>query len=147
MAYTDSYSKTVSGLKPEQFWLAWTDINKRLEWDYDTQWVKLDGPFQAGSCFHFKVKNGPEMTMKIIEATKNKSFTDLCKFFGTKLYGSHDIISKDNGELEIKTTIKITGPLAFLWKKWVGNGVVASLPKQTDLMIQCAQQIAIINND
>lgn len=147
MAYVDFYSKTVADVTAEQLWLAWTDMEKRLEWDYDTRWIMLNGPFEAGSTFDFKVKGGPEMTMVITEATKNRSFTDCCKFFGAKLYGSHDILPTENGELEVKTTIKMTGPLAFLWKKLVGNGVVASLPKQTDLMIACAKQIEVTNHD
>jgi hypothetical protein len=51
------------------------------------------------------------------------------------MYGDHEFISHENGELEIKTTMSIEGPLSFIWRKIVAEGVANGLPEQTEWLI------------
>jgi hypothetical protein len=64
----------------------------------------------------------------------NALFVDITRFPLARMVDSHELIERDGG-LEIRTTIRMEGPLAFLWRKIVGEDVVKSLPAQTDNLI------------
>lgn len=142
MRFINCYSRTTTDVSEQQIWAIWSDINKRHIWDSDTEWAKIDGEFAEGNCFQFKIKGGPKLKMEITECTPNHSFTDCFKMPLAKLYGIHELFYTDSG-LEIKTTILVQGPLAFLWQKIIGNNVVKSLPEQTELLIEAARNIKI----
>ena len=138
MKYEESYSQIVNDITAEQIWAVWSNIDLRPVWDDDTVWAKIDGAFIAGNVFWFKPKGGPKLKMRITEATPNKSFTDRFRMPGATLHGVHDILVVENG-LEIKTTMRTEGCLAWLWQRVLVNGIVASLPKQTELLIKQAR--------
>lgn len=134
-----SYEITVSNLKPEQVWKIWSDIKLRPLWDNDNEWATLEGGFQKGGIIHFKVKGGPKLKMVITDCIPNKLFTDYFKFFGARMYGIHEMKEKAEG-LQLTTTMKIIGPLSWLWKKVAVEKIVASLPHQTNLLIELARK-------
>ena len=135
--WSRSYSVTVNDIKPEQIWAIWSDVNNRHLWDTDTEWAKIDGPFQVGSKITFRPMGGPIVHMRISECIVNRVFTDCCQFFGATMYGVHEMEETPEG-LRLTTTMKVTGPLSFLWRKLVVEKVVAELPEQTDALIKLA---------
>lgn len=74
------------------------------------------------------------MNIELILVEPFKQFTDLTRFPGARMYGSHEFIQHEN-ELEIKITMSIEGPLSFIWKKLVAEDVANSLPEQTENLI------------
>ncbi|MBS0289034.1 MAG: hypothetical protein JSS07_03210 [Proteobacteria bacterium] len=78
------------------------------------------------------------MTMKIIECIPNQSFTDYTKFLLAGLYGIHHMEKTDKG-LKLTTTIKVVGPLSWVWRKIVAEEILATLPHQTDMLIKLAR--------
>jgi hypothetical protein len=135
-----SYSTTIQDLEPHQIWKIWSDIPNRPAWDDDTEWAKADGPFENGTTITMKPKGWPKsVSMKIIECIPNQSFTDYTKFLLAGLYGTHHMEKTDNG-LKLTTTIKVVGPLSWVWRKIVAEEIVATLPHQTDMLIKLAQQ-------
>lgn len=140
MLFEKSYSKIVTDVTPQQIWAVWSDIDRRSEWDTDTEWAKIEGEFKAGNTFLFKPKGGPKLKMLITEATPNKSFTDCFKLPLARLYGIHEIESVPGG-LCIKTTMMVKGPLAWLWQKLLVDKIVATVPEQTELLVQVARAI------
>jgi hypothetical protein len=140
MNYRKSYSKSATGVTPQQIWTVWSDIDKRSIWDDDTEWAKIEGEFKTGNSFIFKVKGGPKLKMHITECTPNKSFTDCFKLPLARLYGVHQI--EENPEKMILTTTMIMkGPFRWLWQKLLGNKIVATLPHQTELLIKFAKTL------
>lgn len=138
-----SYSTTVEGLEPSQIWKIWSDIPNRPAWDDDTEWAKVDGPFENGSTITMKPKGWPKtVNMKIIECTPNQSFTDYTKFLLAGLYGTHQMEKTDKG-LKLTTTIKVVGPLSWVWRKIVADEIVATLPHQTKMLIQLARESSL----
>lgn len=130
--------KTVSkNVTAKQIWTIWSDINARHLWDLDTEWARLDEPFQEGSVFQFKPKGGPKLSMTITECTPLVSFTDCFKAPLCKLYGIHSMKETKDG-LEITTSIKITGVLGFLLRKIIGEKVAGEVPAQTQELIKLA---------
>lgn len=135
-----SYSKTVYGLTPEQIWQVWSDVAHRSRWDDDTEWARANGPFVQGTVITMKPKGWSKaVTMEIVECTPYQSFTDYTKFPLAKLYGTHHM-EKDGNGLKLTTTIKLVGPLSWLWRKLVAQEIVDTLPHQTDLLIKVASQ-------
>ena len=135
--WSKSYSKKVKGVKASQVWKVWSNVDEWHTWQKDTDYAKLDGPFQAGSTFTLKPKGGPKVRIEIVEAHENQGFVDLTRFPLARMYGSHQFVEK-NGELEMTTTMSVEGPLAFLWRKIVAEDVANGLEAQTEWLIQKA---------
>ena len=133
--WTKSYSKTVENLKAAEVWTVWTDVNQWHTWQDDIEFAKLNGEFSKGGLIHFKPKGGPNIKLELTEVKPNSAFVDLTRFPLARMFDSHEII--DHGEkLEIKSTIRIEGPLSFLWKKLVAENVAEGLEEQTDRLIE-----------
>lgn len=139
MKYSQSYAKTFKDVTPQQIWAIWSDINKRHIWDDDTEWAKLEGKFEVGNSFWFKPKGGPKLRMYITECTPNRSFTDTFNLPFAKLQGIHELKESAEG-LIITTTMQTTGVLRWLWQRLLTNKIIATLPQQTELLVQAAKQ-------
>ena len=135
--WVKTHSITVAGIEPQQIWKIWSDINNRPQWDLDTEWAELNGPFEKGAVFRFKPKGGPKLSMTITECIPNQRFTDCFKIPFARLYGSHYMESTSEG-LKITTTIKVVGLLGWLLRKIVAEKVAAEVPEQTAMLIKIA---------
>ena len=115
--WTKSYSKTVENLDATRVWTVWTDVNQWHTWQDDIESAKLNGEFKKGSVIHFKPKGGPNIRLELTE-----------------------VELLDHGDkLEIKSTIRIEGPLSFLWRKLVAENVAKGLKEQTERLIEKAK--------
>ena len=56
------------------------------------------------------------------------------------MYGAHEIIQGKDGTTKLVTSISMTGPLGFVWRKIVANDIVSKIPEQTDALIALARQ-------
>ncbi len=132
--WSKSYSKKITGLTVEHIWRVWTDVNRWHEWQDDIDYAKLDGHFAVNNVILFKPKGGPKIKLHLVNVDINKSFTDLTRFPLAKMYDDHEII--DHGDqVELKTTIRMKGPLTFLWRKIIAENIVKGLEKQTENLI------------
>lgn len=138
--WSKTYSKKVKGLKAEQVWKVWTDLNQWHTWQSDIDYAKLVGEFKVGNTFLLKPKSGPRVNIEIIRVEPNRQFTDLTRFPGAKMYGSHEFVIHGD-ELEIKTTMSIEGPLSFLWRKIVAEDVANGMMEQTENLIEKAKSV------
>ena len=129
-----SYSQTVSGISTAELWAVWTDVNQWHSWQPDIDSATLDGAFVSGAVLRFKPKGGPLIPITLTQVEPERLFVDLTKFPGAKMLDDHEIIPRGES-LEIKTTIRLSGPLAWLWRRLVVNDIVRGLPAQTDQLI------------
>ena len=132
--YTQSHSQRISGLAAATVWQVWTDVDRWTEWQEDLESARLDGEFRAGGTFTLRPKGGPNVKVELTEVVANSRYTDVTRFPLAEMTGVHAIIVHGR-ELELKTTISVTGPLAFLWTRLVAKGVVAGLPEQTRRLV------------
>ncbi len=140
MAWIKTHSTLAPNLEPTQIWNLWSDINKRHLWDLDTEWAKINGPFEKGAIIQFKPKGGPKLSMEITECSPNRSFTDCFKIPLARLYGLHEMEPTPEG-LRISCTIRIEGPLGWALRKIIGEKIVAELLEQTEMLIKLASQV------
>lgn len=80
------------------------------------------------------------MKIGILEATQNKSFTDITTFPLAKMYGEHTFIDTPEG-LKLTTTMKVEGILGFLWVKLVAQKIVDTLPEDMQIQINTAKYL------
>ena len=138
--WTKSYSKTVKDLKAVQVWNVWTDVNQWHTWQNDIDYAQLDGEFKTGNVLRFKPKGGPRINIELTAIESNVSFVDLTRFPLAKMYDSHELITR-GGELEIKTTISISGPLSYLWRKLVAEKVADGMQDQMENLIEKVRHV------
>lgn len=139
--WSKSYSQRVKGIEAEKLWKVWIDVNQWPTWQDDIESAKIEGKFEAGNTFAMRPKGGPNVKIRILRADKCVNFTDLTKFPLAEMTGSHDFI-RHGDEIELKTTMTVKGPLSFLWARIVAKDIVASLPQQTERLVERAKALA-----
>jgi hypothetical protein len=138
--WSKTYGKTLENIDVTRLWEVWIDVDRWSEWQQDIDEARLEGAFAAGSRFTLKPTGGPRVKIEILEVEPNRRFTDLTRFPLARMYGVHEFIPRD-GAVEIRTTIKVEGPLAFIWRKIVAEGVANGLEQQTDWLIERARSL------
>ncbi len=136
------YEVETLGVSPEQIWQVWSDVNHWHEWDLGIEYAKTQDPFEVGCRFVLKPKGGPKVTTEIIKCEPNRTFTDLTCFPFAKMYGLHEVTEVEPGRIRLKTTMTVTGPLSFLWRKLVAQKIANDLPQDTEKIIACARKRA-----
>lgn len=139
--WSKTYSSKVTGVSAAEVWKIWADVDRWHEWQADIEFARLDGAFAKGGTFRLKPKGGPNVKIEILRCDENRNFTDLTRFPLARMVGSHDMIEHADG-LELKTTISVEGPLGFVWRKIVAQGVADSLEQQTQWLVARARNIA-----
>lgn len=133
-----TYSKIIKGVKQEDIWRIWTDINNWPTWHDDLDYCKLEGAFVVGQHFFLKPKGVRPVKILITEINEGHSFTDCTSFLGAKMYDTHAIVNTPKG-LELTNTLVVTGPLKWLWIKLVAQNVADSIPRETEALIKRAK--------
>ncbi len=137
--WSKTYSEKVSDVTAEQVWQVWADVDRWHTWQSDLEYAKLAGRFEAGGYFLLKPKGGPRVTIDLVDVRPNEGFRDRTKFPLARMYGEHEFIRHDDG-LEIRTTVRVEGPLSFVWRRIVAEGVAASLKEQTRELVEKARR-------
>lgn len=138
--WTGSHSIVTNEVTKEQMWKLFADVNNWPNWDKGVEFASMDGKFEKGNYFMFQPKGGPKIKIEIIEATENKSFTDLTRFPLARMYGEHTFEETPNG-LKLTTTMKVVGVLGFLWRKIVAQKIVDTLPEDMQQQIFTAKTL------
>lgn len=136
--WTRTYSKTFQGLKREDIWRIWTDINNWPAWHGDLDYCKLEGKFEVGNHFFLKPKGMKAVKIVLTEINEGYSFTDCTSFIGAKMYDTHAIEETADG-LVLTNKLIVTGPLKWLWVRLVAQNVAASVPEETEALVKLAR--------
>lgn len=134
-----TFSTVTTEVTKEQMWKLYANVNEWHLWDDEIDYAKMEGPFAQGNTFKLKPKKGPLVTIELKEVNPFVSFTDLTRFPLAKMYGEHTFTDTAKG-LEIKTTMRVTGPLHFLWVKLVAGNIAAGLEAETKKQIEYAKK-------
>ncbi len=132
------YEKKFPGLKKEAVWSTWVDVDNWNKWDEGTEFAKISGPFEAGTDFTLKPAGGPNISIQLTQVIPFVSFTDVTKFPLAKMYDIHELEETKDG-LKLKSTIRMEGPLGWLWRKIVAEDVAAGASKQLEAIAKFSQ--------
>jgi hypothetical protein len=133
------YSKAFEGVKKEDVWALWTDINNWATWHGDLDYCKMDGAFEVGNYFMLKPKGAPAVKIELVEINNGLNFTDCTKFFGAKMYDTHTLEETEGG-LRLSNKIIVTGWLSWLWIKLVAQHVADSIEEKTEELVKLARK-------
>jgi hypothetical protein len=137
--WSKSSSKLYAGVSMESVWRLWSDVNDWSSWHDDLDHVKMSGEFAVGNHFLLKPKGAPEFKIRIVDMEPGRKFTDCTTFFGAKMYDTHELEETESG-LRLTNTLRLTGPLAFLWRKLVAENVAGTVPQENDALIARARK-------
>lgn len=135
--WTRSHSITTRQATREQLWKLFADVNNWYKWDKGIEYARMSGNFEQGNSFELKPKGGPKVKIELVEAIAPATFTDCTKFPLARMYGRHTFEDTPDG-LKITTTMRVEGPLGFLWRKIVAQGIVDSLPVEMEEQVKYA---------
>ena len=140
--WTKTYSKTFQGLKREDIWRIWTDINNWPTWHGDLDYCKLEGDFKVGNHFFLKPKGVQPVKIVLTEINEGYSFTDCTSFFGAKMYDTHAMEETVDG-LKLTNKLVVTGPLKWLWIKLVAQNVADTIAEETENLVKLARSLHV----
>ncbi|PPJ24393.1 hypothetical protein C5E45_26675 [Nocardia nova] len=127
----------ISTAAPADFFAVWSDMATWPEWNADTEWVRLDGPFVEGATGTLKPKGGPKVAF-VIEKLNGEEFVDVSRLFGARLIFAHHVVETAAGT-EVSVTISMTGPLRRLWSALMGGGLADSVHRDLAALVETAE--------
>ncbi|HEY8728307.1 MAG TPA: SRPBCC family protein [Acidothermaceae bacterium] len=129
---TEATARTTA--TPESLFIRWADMATWPEWNADTEWVRLDGPFATGSRGVLKPKGGPKVKFVIKELAPGRRFVDVSLLLGARLTFDHVVTPREGG-CDVQVTVTINGPLAFAWKRILGGGFRKTVQPDLDQLV------------
>ncbi len=136
--WSKTYSKTFQGIKKENIWRIWTDVNNWSKWHGDLDYCKMEGPFEVGNHFMLKPKGVSAVKIVLTEIKVGHSFTDCTSFPGAKMVDTHAVEETTEG-LKLTNTLVVTGPLKWLWIKLVAQNVANTVPDEMEALVNLAR--------
>lgn len=136
--WIQTYEKTFPNVSKDEVWRLWTDINNWPSWHQDLEYCKLQGDFAIGQYFWLKPKGMPAVKIRITAIEAGSSFTDCTQFFGAQMFDTHTLLKTPEG-LKLTNTLRVSGPLSWLWIALVAKNVAQSVPEETQALIDLAK--------
>ena len=133
---TIANAQITTDVPAQAFFERWADMATWPEWNTDTEWVRLDGPFAAGSTGVLKPKGGPA-TKFVIEKLTDREFVDVSRLLGARLTFHHTVSVVPQGTV-VDVHVTLDGPLARLWNLVLGKGIKKSLQPDLDRLVAVA---------
>jgi len=120
------------------FFARWADMSTWPQWNQDTEWVRLDGPFVQGATGRLKPKGGPVVSFVVEQLVPGSSFVDVSRLFGARLVFDH-AVQEQAGRTRVDVVVTLGGPLAFFWKLVLGKGIRDTAQRDLDLLVATAE--------
>ena len=124
---TIATAQITSDVPAAAFFERWADMATWPQWNTDTEWVRLDGPFRAGATGKLKPKGGPATRFVVTVLVPGREFTDVSLLPGARLTFQHLVGEDAGGATTIAVRVTIAGPLAFLWNVLLGRDIASGL--------------------
>jgi hypothetical protein len=109
------------------------------EWDEAVRWVRRDGPFAEGTRGSLKPKGGPKVDFVIETLVPDREFTDRSTMPGASLTIRHLVEVLGDGRTGVGVVVSIEGPLARLWKLFLGRGIARSTPAGLHRLVEVVE--------
>ncbi|QIS22331.1 SRPBCC family protein [Nocardia terpenica] len=130
-------ARATSTAAPADFFARWADMQTWPEWNSDTEWVRLDGPFGPGATGTLKPKGGPKVSFTVAKLTDTE-FVDISRLFGARLAFAHQVESSE-GRTQVSVQISIEGPLGWFWTRVLGGDLAKSAQRDLDALVVAAE--------
>lgn len=138
--WIQSHTLVTREVTKEQLWKLFSDVDRWHTWDAGVEYARLLGKFEVGAQFILKPKKGPQVKIKLVEVIENRKFVDCTTFPLAKMYGEHTYEDTPEG-LRMTTTMKVVGPLSFLWRRIVAQEIADALPAEMVEQVKAAKKL------
>jgi hypothetical protein len=135
---TIATASATSSAPPSAFFARWGDMATWPEWNTDTAWVRLDGPFAEGATGTLKPKGGPKVRFEVTRLD-DEHFVDVSRMPGGRVTFAHRIATTEAGT-RVDVTVSIDGPLGMVWRRILGGGFRTSLQPDLDALVATAER-------
>jgi hypothetical protein len=125
-------ARVSSPAAPGAFFERWADMATWPEWNLDSEWVRLDGPFAEGGTGRLKPKGGFAVPFVIERLVPGREFVDTSRLPGARLTFAHVVATRPDGGSDVEVTVTLTGPLRRLWHLVLGKDVAATVQPDLD---------------
>jgi hypothetical protein len=126
-------AETATG--PEAIWQVLSDLDQWASWDTSMEWVRLQGPFQAGSQITMKPKGQDPIISVIVQATENRLYADQTDLGEVALRFSHTLQPLAGGGTRVTHRLEITGPAADQLGPELGPAITEDFPEAMDALL------------
>ena len=126
---TIATAQITSNVRPQAFFDRWADMATWPQWNTDTEWVRLDGPFRTGATGTLKPKGGPATRFVISSLVPGHEFTDVSLLLGARLTFQHLVAVDAGGSTTISVRVTLAGPLTFFWNIVLGKNIAKGLSR------------------
>jgi uncharacterized protein YndB with AHSA1/START domain len=116
-------------------WRILRDLDQWATWDTSMEWVRLQGPFQAGSQVTMKPKGQDPITSVIVEASENRRYADQTDLGEVTLRFSHTLEPLAGGGTRVTHRLEITGPAADQVGPELGPAITEDFPEAMDALL------------
>lgn len=127
-----------AAVEPDAFFARWADMATWPEWNTDTEWVRLDGPFVQGATGVLKPKGGPKVRFEVTVLEPGREFTDVSRLFGARLTFRHLVGRTAEGATRVDVEVTLTGPLGAVWRAVLAKGIRQALPADMERLAAAA---------
>lgn len=134
-----AHGHITSSAPPATFFDRWADMATWPEWNRDTEWVRLDGPFVQGATGTLKPQGGPKVRFIVESLVPDKEFIDVSRLVGARLIFAHHTTAIAGGGTAVDVRVSMTGPLAWLWNRILGKGLTASVQPDLERLARAAE--------
>jgi len=128
------HASAFSSAAPSGFYDRWIDHDTWREWSPDCDWVRVGGPIAIGTRGVLKPTNGPKVRFVISALTPDREYTDTSRLPGARLEFQHLVSPVPEGSA-LEVTIRLSGPLSFLWSRILGPGFRKSAPEDLSRLV------------
>lgn len=129
--------KTTTDVPAEKLYNAITDFNTWNRWDEGIEYTKLAGDAKIGGQFVLKPKGGPEVKITI-EKMWPFEVVDVAHLPLAKMRTIHKY-ERIGDTTHINMELQIWGPLAFVWRKLIGENQIKEAAQQTRALVEYAR--------
>ncbi len=132
-------ANVTSSAAPAAFFARWADMATWPEWNTDTEWVRLDGPFVQGATGVLKPKGGPKVRFTVTELVDGRTFVDVSRLLGARLTFRHEVADRRDGGCRVDVTVSLDGPLRLFWTAVLGKGLKRTAQVDLDRLSAVAE--------
>lgn len=138
MAWIRVHEKTYKHVSKEAIWRVWADVNHWSSWHPDLDYCTLEADFSVGNHFFLKPKGMGAVKILLTDMQPGFNFTDCTRFLGARMYDTH-VLEETPAGLLLKNTVRVVGPLRWLWVFLVARKVAAGIPDEMDALVARAR--------
>ena len=131
--------KVTSSAPPAAFFDRWADMATWPEWNLDTEWVRLDGPFVEGATGTLKPRGGPKVRFVVASLVPGREFVDVSHLVGARLTFAHHVTPAADGGCTVEVAVSMSGPLARVWNLVLGKELRESVQSDLERLAHVAE--------